>query len=96
MQRNFGLSLAHTRNADKLIRSALEEGCERMVLILHGGGAIDGSIVLDGLVRALPAELLSRIEVYTFGNGANQFNYKHRKSSFSWLIMSSNFGLTKT
>lgn len=49
-----------------------------MVLILHSQGAIEGGLVLDWLLQELPQDLLSKLEVYTFGNAANHFNNPHR------------------
>jgi hypothetical protein len=50
----------------------------KVIFVLHSQGAIEGSLVLDWLLQELPQDLLSKLEVYTFGNAANHFNNPHR------------------
>ncbi|PWW77320.1 hypothetical protein C7212DRAFT_73065, partial [Tuber magnatum] len=53
---------------------------KKVVLIAHSQGALITSLVLDMLYADIPTSLLSRLEVYTFGNASNTFNnplYRH-------------------
>ncbi|KAK0721436.1 hypothetical protein B0T21DRAFT_294635 [Apiosordaria backusii] len=50
----------------------------KVVFILHSQGGIEGSLIIDWLLQELPQDLLSKLEVYTFGNAANHFNNPHR------------------
>lgn len=45
---------------------------------MHSQGGIEGGLVLDWLLQELPQDLLSKLEVYTFGNASNHFNNPHR------------------
>lgn len=47
---------------------------EKVVLVLHSQGGIEGGLVIDWLLDELPQHLLHQLEVYTFGNAANHFN----------------------
>ncbi len=49
----------------------------KVIFVLHSQGAIEGSLILDWLLQELPRDLLSKLEVYTFGNAANHFNNPH-------------------
>ncbi|OLN81038.1 hypothetical protein CCHL11_09412 [Colletotrichum chlorophyti] len=69
----FGTS--DTRTCFALISEALTHPNEKkVVLILHSQGGLEGSIILDWLMNQHPAEVMRRLEVYTFGNAANHFN----------------------
>lgn len=58
-----------------MLRSALnDEGRSKIVLIMHGTGVVEGGIAIDWLLEEVPLELLSKIEVYTFGSAANHFS----------------------
>ena len=50
----------------------------KVIFVLHSQGGIEGSLILDWLLQELPQDLLSKLEVYTFGNAANHFNNPHR------------------
>ncbi|KAK4653631.1 hypothetical protein QC762_508620 [Podospora pseudocomata] len=50
----------------------------KVVFILHSQGGIQGSLIIDWLLQELPQDILSKLEVYTFGNAANHFNNPHR------------------
>jgi hypothetical protein len=45
-----------------------------VVLILHSQGGIEGSSILDWLLSDLSHELISKLEIFTFGNAARRFN----------------------
>lgn len=63
------------RSAYTLIKEALlNRNCDKVVLILHSQGGIEGGLIIDWLLDELPQDLLHQLEVYTFGNAANHFN----------------------
>lgn len=67
------------RIAHPLVKKALLNlSCEKVVLILHSQGGIEGSLIIDWLLDEIPQDLLAKLEVYTFGNAANHFNNPHR------------------
>lgn len=66
------------RRAYALLKEALVDAAvEKVVLVLHSQGGIEGSLVIDWLLDELPQDLLRQLEVYTFGNAANHFNNPH-------------------
>ena len=67
-----------------LIKKALyAPGIQKVVLILHSQGGIEGSMMLDWLLDEVPHDLLKQLEVYTFGNAANHFNNPYRDHASS-------------
>lgn len=46
----------------------------KVVLILHSQGGIQGGLIVDWLLEQLSQEQLSKLEIYTFGCAANHFN----------------------
>lgn len=48
--------------------------CDKVVLVLHSQGGIEGGLIIDWLLDELPQNRLHQLEVYTFGNAANHFN----------------------
>ncbi|KAK0713038.1 hypothetical protein B0T26DRAFT_650470 [Lasiosphaeria miniovina] len=80
VQRNFGYATADVRVCYRIIKEMLyKPQFSKVVFILHSQGAIEGSMIIDWLLQELPQDLLSKLEVYTFGNAANHFNNPHRK-----------------
>ncbi|KAL7620088.1 hypothetical protein AAE478_010638 [Parahypoxylon ruwenzoriense] len=79
IQRNFGYATGDVRAAYKIIKEKLyNPQYSKVVFILHSQGGIEGGLVLDWLLQELPHNLLSKLEVYTFGNASNHFNNPHR------------------
>lgn len=75
IQRDLGYATGDVRSAYVLIKKALlNPACEKVVLILHSQGGIEGSLIIDWLLDEMPQDLLGQLEVYTFGNAANHFN----------------------
>jgi hypothetical protein len=65
-----------------LIKKALlDPQYDKVVLILHSQGAIEGGLALDWLLDELPQDLLHHLEVYTFGSAANHFNNPRQSQS---------------
>ncbi|KAJ5712111.1 hypothetical protein N7488_006267 [Penicillium malachiteum] len=82
IQRCFSYATGDIRSAYPLVKNALlDPTCRKVVFILHSQGGIEGGLVIDWLLDALPQELLQHLEVYTFANAANHFNNPTRK----WL-----------
>ena len=75
IQRCFNYETRDVREAYALVKKALL-GSEfnKVVLILHSQGGIEGSLIIDWLLDQLPPSTLRNLEVYTFGNAANHFN----------------------
>ncbi|KAI1385196.1 uncharacterized protein F4822DRAFT_438113 [Hypoxylon trugodes] len=79
IQRNFGYATSDVRMAYKIIKEKLyNPKYTKVIFILHSQGGIEGGLVLDWLLQELPQDLLSKLEVYTFGNASNHFNNPHR------------------
>ncbi|RMY33573.1 hypothetical protein D0866_05830 [Hortaea werneckii] len=78
LERNFSYSTDDVRVAYRQIKDALvDSNYEKIVLILHSQGGIQGSLIVDWLLSEVPQTLLSQLEIYTFGNAANHFNNPH-------------------
>jgi hypothetical protein len=57
------------------LRAALSSPTtKKLVLILHSQGCIEGSLIIDWLLADLPHSLISKLEIFTFGNAARHFN----------------------
>lgn len=79
VQRNFTYATADVRVCYRHIKDLLYDPSKsKVVFILHSQGGIMGGMVLDWLLQEMPQDLLSKLEVYTFGNAANHFNNPHR------------------
>ncbi|CAI7631010.1 unnamed protein product [Penicillium glandicola] len=75
IQRDFSYATDDIRRSYALVKEALlNPECDKVVLLLHSQGGIEGGLVLDWLLDELPHDLLRHLEVYTFGNAANHFN----------------------
>jgi hypothetical protein len=78
IQRGFAYATGDVRSAYVLIKEALlDPTVEKVVLVLHSQGGIEGGLVVDWLLDELPQDLLHQLEIYTFGNAANHFNNPH-------------------
>jgi hypothetical protein len=79
VQRNLTFATSDVRICYKILRDVLYDPSKsKVVFILHSQGGIEGGLVLDWLLQEMPQDLLSKLEVYTFGNAANHFNNPHR------------------
>ncbi|KAJ5131537.1 uncharacterized protein N7515_007576 [Penicillium bovifimosum] len=75
IQRDFAYATDDIRRSYALVKEALlDPECDKVVLLLHSQGGIEGGLVIDWLLDELPHDLLRHLEVYTFGNAANHFN----------------------
>ncbi|KAK3689824.1 hypothetical protein B0T22DRAFT_180108 [Podospora appendiculata] len=80
IQRNLGVATTDVRVCYRIIKEKLyNPQYTKVIFILHSQGAIEGSLIMDWLLQELPQDLLSKLEVYTFGNAANHFNNPHRR-----------------
>lgn len=79
IQRNLGYATNDVRVCYRIVKEKLyNPQYSKIVFILHSQGGIEGGLVLDWLLQELPQNLLSKLEVYTFGNAANHFNNPYR------------------
>ncbi|KAJ4292956.1 hypothetical protein N0V88_005619 [Collariella sp. IMI 366227] len=79
IQRNWGYATKDVRVCYQIIKQKLyNPQYSKVIFILHSQGGIEGSLILDWLLQELPQNLLSKLEVYTFGCAANHFNNPHR------------------
>ncbi|KAK2034317.1 hypothetical protein LX32DRAFT_724546 [Colletotrichum zoysiae] len=89
IQRNLGYATYDVRMCYRIVKETLyNPKYSKVVFILHSQGGIEGGLVLDWLLQELPQDLLSKLEVYTFGNAANHFNNPHRTALSQSLAQS--------
>ncbi|KAL1867518.1 hypothetical protein Daus18300_006362 [Diaporthe australafricana] len=82
VQRTFGYATDDIRRCYVEVKKALsDETKTKVIFILHSQGGIEGGVIIDWLLQELPQNLLSKLEVYTFGNAANHFNNPFRSSA---------------
>lgn len=82
IQRDFSYATQDIRDAYPYIKKALlNPQYDKIVLILHSQGGIEGGLIIDWLLDEMPSDILHQLEVYTFGNAANHFNNPHRTVS---------------
>jgi hypothetical protein len=75
IQRDLDYKTQDIRQGRSQIRAALTAaGTKKVVLILHSQGGIEGSSILDWLLAELSTDVMSKLEIYTFGNAARHFN----------------------
>ncbi|GKT50849.1 uncharacterized protein ColSpa_11030 [Colletotrichum spaethianum] len=76
LERCFYFGTSDTRACYSVIAAALSptEKNDKVVIILHSQGGLQGSLILDWLLSNYPRDVLNKIEIYTFGNAANHFN----------------------
>ncbi|QPG98400.1 hypothetical protein C2857_007570 [Epichloe festucae Fl1] len=80
IQRNCTYATSDVRICYRILRDVLyDPNKSKVIFILHSQGGIEGGLVLDWLLQETPQDLLSKLEVYTFGNAANHFNNPHRR-----------------
>ncbi|KAL5366438.1 hypothetical protein BJX96DRAFT_182605 [Aspergillus floccosus] len=81
IQRNFSYATQDIRDAYALVkRYLLDPHNKKVVFVSHSQGGIEGSLVVDWLIDELPCDILSKLEVYTFGSAANHFNNPYKSS----------------
>ena len=75
IQRDLDYRTQDIRQGRSQIRAALSAAStKKVVLILHSQGGIEGSSILDWLLADLSIDIMSRLEIFTFGNAARHFN----------------------
>jgi hypothetical protein len=75
IQRDLSYATLDIRSAYSVLVDLLAKPTtEKVVLFLHSQGGIEGGMVLDWLYDTVPAQQLSKLEIYTFGNAANHWN----------------------
>ncbi|KAF9873566.1 hypothetical protein CkaCkLH20_09025 [Colletotrichum karsti] len=97
IQRNLGYATYDVRMCYRIVKETLyNPKFSKVVFILHSQGGIEGGLVLDWLLQELPQDLLSKLEVYTFGNAANHFNNPHRHVASQDLAQRNPAAMTMT
>ena len=75
IQRDLDYKIQDIRQGRMQLRKALSSTTtKKVVLILHFQGGIEGSSILDWLLADLSHEVVSKLEIFTFGNAARHFN----------------------
>jgi hypothetical protein len=75
IQRDLDYKTRDIRQGRLQIRAALSAAStKKVVLILHSQGGIEGSSILDWLLADISTDVMSRLEIFTFGNAARHFN----------------------
>ncbi|KAE9370518.1 hypothetical protein N431DRAFT_492592 [Stipitochalara longipes BDJ] len=75
IQRDLDYKTQDIRQGRSQIRAALSAAAtKKVVLILHSQGGIEGSSIVDWLLADLSTDIMSRLEIFTFGNAARHFN----------------------
>ncbi|KAK1974794.1 hypothetical protein LZ30DRAFT_639691 [Colletotrichum cereale] len=76
LERCFYFGTSDTRGVYSVIAAALSptEKNDKVVLVLHSQGGLQGSLIIDWLLSNYPRDTLKKVEIYTFGNAANHFN----------------------
>ncbi|KAK7191886.1 hypothetical protein PSPO01_02335 [Paraphaeosphaeria sporulosa] len=75
LERDFLYATTDIRRSYVTIKaSLLDPSNEKVILILHSQGGIEGGMILDWLLGELPRDVLQKLEIYTFGSAANHFN----------------------
>ncbi|KAG4025090.1 hypothetical protein MFRU_067g00190 [Monilinia fructicola] len=78
IQRSLNYASTDIRTAYRILKGKLyDTNINRIILVLHSQGGIEGSMIIDWLLAEIPQDLLQKLEVYTFGNAANHFNNPH-------------------
>ncbi|KAH6664147.1 hypothetical protein B0J14DRAFT_607925 [Halenospora varia] len=79
VQRSFLYATQDVRDCYVLIKRAIyQPSVKKVIVILHSQGSIEGGMIVDWLLNEVPQNLLSQVEIYTFGNAANHFNNPYR------------------
>ncbi|CZT04996.1 hypothetical protein WAI453_007538 [Rhynchosporium graminicola] len=75
IQRDLDYKSRDIRQGRAQIRAALAApATNKLVLILHSQGGIEGSSILDWLLADMSHEVIGKLEIFTFGNAARHFN----------------------
>ncbi|KAF2682562.1 hypothetical protein K458DRAFT_306664 [Lentithecium fluviatile CBS 122367] len=82
IERNFCYATSDIRRSYAVVKKALlHTEKNKVVLILHSQGGIEGGLILDWLLSELPFDTLHKLEIYTFGSASNHFNNPLRDST---------------
>jgi hypothetical protein len=75
IERDFSYVTQDIRDGYVLVKKALQDtDKDKVVLVLHSQGGIEGGLMVDMLLADLGDDLLSKLEIYTFASAANHFN----------------------
>ncbi|KAL8957343.1 MAG: hypothetical protein Q9193_005357 [Seirophora villosa] len=83
VQRCLSYSTEDVRVTCEVLRGYLvDEEVKKVVLVTHSQGGIIVSMVVNYLLAELSGEMMGKLEIYTFGSAAAQFNNPPRTSTF--------------
>ncbi|GAB7364254.1 hypothetical protein MBLNU230_g4802t1 [Neophaeotheca triangularis] len=81
LQRCFSYATLDVRNAYARVKTALHNPrYKKVIFVSHSQGGIESALIVDWLLSELSQDVLSKLEVYTFGNAANHFNSPLRRT----------------
>ncbi|KMU81343.1 hypothetical protein CISG_08988 [Coccidioides immitis RMSCC 3703] len=84
IERDFQYNTRDVRQAYAMVKDELTRTTnpnDKVILIVHSQGGIEGGMVIDWLLADVSEDNMSKLEVYTFGNAANHFNNPIRSGS---------------
>ncbi|KAL8810889.1 MAG: hypothetical protein Q9200_002237 [Gallowayella weberi] len=74
-QRCLSYHTMDVRVACEILKEYLvDEEVKKLVLVAHSQGGIIASMAVDALVTELPANVIGKLEIYTFGSAASHFH----------------------
>lgn len=80
IQRTFGYATLDIRILYETIFELIgSPEVSKVVIIAHSQGSIETGMALDWLYSTLSEDMISKLEVYTFGNAANHWNSPRRQ-----------------
>lgn len=75
LQRDLDYKTKDIRQGRAILRRAISDpNTKKLVLVLHSQGGIEGSSAVDWLFADLHCDIISKLEIYTFGCAARHFN----------------------
>ncbi|KAI4272954.1 MAG: hypothetical protein L6R38_006467 [Xanthoria sp. 2 TBL-2021] len=75
LQRCLDYKTLDARVACEIVKEYLvDKEVEKLVLLAHSQGGIIASMVVDAMLMELPADVMGKLEIYTFGSAASHFH----------------------
>ncbi|KAI4217385.1 MAG: hypothetical protein LQ349_009061 [Xanthoria aureola] len=75
IQRCLDYKTMDARVACEIVKEYLmDKRVEKLVLVAHSQGGIIASMVVDAMLTELPAHMMGKLEIYTFGSAASHFH----------------------
>ncbi|KAL8669836.1 MAG: hypothetical protein Q9168_005588 [Polycauliona sp. 1 TL-2023] len=81
IQRCLSFKSMDVRVACEIVKGyLLDKEVERLVMVGHSQGGIIVSMVVDAMLTELPADVIGKLEIYTFGSAASHFHNPAKSS----------------